>query len=149
MRIATKAFGAVEVDERQRIRFPEGIPGFGDLREWVLLDAAEQPFYWLQSAERQEVAFVLLDPKVFRPDYEPELDAEELSEIGVLAPEDAIVFSIVTIPGDPNLMTANLQGPVVINRKTRVGRQCISLNPRWHVRHAILQEMGPVRRTAC
>jgi len=149
MRIVTKAYGAKDVDERQRLHFPGGIPGFADLLEWVLLDAAEQPFYWLQSVDRQDVAFVLLDPKVFRPDYDPEVDPEELAEIGIHSPEDVLVFSIVTIPENPNLMTANLQGPVIINRRTRVGRQCVSLDPRWHVRHAVLEEMGAVRQHAC
>jgi flagellar assembly factor FliW len=149
MKIATKAYGAVELDERQRLHFPEGVLGFVNLRDWVLMDAAEQPFYWLQSVERQEVAFVLLDPRVFRPDYAPGVEPEELAEIGIQAPEDSLLFSIVTVPEDPNRMTANLQGPVIINRKTRVGRQCVSLDPRWHVRHVILEEMGAVRQQAC
>lgn len=46
-------------------------------------------------------------------------------------------------------MTANLQGPLVINRKTRVGRQCISNNPKWGIRHLILEEMKVVRQGTC
>jgi flagellar assembly factor FliW len=38
-------------------------------------------------------------------------------------------------------MTANLQGPVIINPAKRMGRQAISLSDRYGVRHVILEEM--------
>ena len=66
---------------------------------------------------------------------------EELAEIGILKPEDALSFAIVTIPEDARRMTANLQGPLILNRETRTGRQCISGDPRWQVRHLILAEL--------
>ena len=139
--ILTKAFGSMELDERQRVNFPFGLLGFESLRDYALLDAAQAPFYWLQSLEVVEIAFVLIEPRVFRPDYSPGVLPEDLAEIGVLKPEDALVFAIVTIPEDPRLMTANLQGPLLLNRETRTGRQCISADPRWQVRHPILAEL--------
>jgi flagellar assembly factor FliW len=149
MRVTTKAYGAIDVDERQKVSFPEGILGFEDLKEYVLLDAAQPPFYWLQSLDRTEIAFVMIEPRVFRPDYSPEVDPEELAEIGITAEEDALVFAIVTIPEDSRRMTANLQGPVILNRRTRVGRQFISPSPRWGIRHLILEEMELVRQGSC
>lgn len=149
MRALTKAYGEIEVDERQRLRFPAGVLGFEELHDWVLLDASRKPFYWLQSLERVEVAFVLIDPRLFRPDYEPGADPEELAELGAASEDDWLVFSIVTIPEDPSGMTANLLGPLVVNRRTRLGRQCISADPRWRVRHAILEELSAARQAAC
>ncbi len=149
MRVVTKAYGAIEVDDRQRISFPDGILGFEDLKDYVLLDAAQPPFYWLQSLDRKDIAFVMIEPRVFRPDYSPELEPEDLAEIGITAPGDALVFAIVTIPEDTRRMTANLQGPVIINRHTRTGRQFISPSPRWGVRHVILEEMELVRQGSC
>jgi flagellar assembly factor FliW len=149
MRVDTKALGPIEVDERQRIGFPYGILGFEELKEYVLFDAPQPPFYWLQSVERVQTAFVLIEPKLFRPDYVPDVDAEELAEIGIGSEEDLLVFAIVTIPEDTRLMSANLQGPVILNRRTRVARQCISLNPAWGVRHLILEEMKPARQGSC
>lgn len=139
--ILTKAFGNVELDERQRVRFPYGLLGFESLHDYALLDAEQAPFYWLQSLEVVEIAFVLIEPRIFRPDYSPGALPEDLAEIGILKPEDALVFAIVTIPADSRLMTANLQGPLLINRETRAGRQCISTDPRWQVRHPILTEL--------
>ena len=111
MKVLTKPYGEMEIDEAQRIRFPRGLFGFEDLRDFALLDAAQQPFYWLQSLERVEVAFVLIDPLFFRPDYTPDVDAGELEEIGAARAEDRLVFAVVTIPENSSQMTANLQGP--------------------------------------
>jgi flagellar assembly factor FliW len=131
----------MELDERQRIRFPFGVLGFESLHDYALLDAEQAPFYWLQSLEVVEIAFVLIEPRLFRPDYAPSVAPEELAEIGLQKAEDALVFAIVTIPEDPRQMTANLQGPLLINRENRTGRQSISLDPRWQVRHPILAEL--------
>ncbi len=139
--ILTKPFGSMELDERQKVLFPFGLLGFESLHDYALLDAEQTPFYWLQSLEVVEIAFVLIEPRVFRPDYSPGAAPEDLAQIGILKPEEALVFSIVTIPDDPRLMTANLQGPLLINRGTRTGRQCISSDPRWQVRHPILTEL--------
>ena len=146
MTVNTKPFGPVEVDERQKIYFPYGVLGFEPLKHYVLLDAAQPPFYWLQSTDRAEVAFPLIDPRVFRRDYALAVDAGELAEIGISSLDDALDFAIVTIPDDPAEMTANLQGPIVINKATRVGRQSISLDSRWKVRHPIIKELAAVER---
>jgi len=149
MTIKTKPFGDIDVDDRQRLDFPHGILGFENLRSFALLDAAQPPFYWLQSLEEPEVAFVLINPQFFKPDYLPDLSPEDLEEIGISTPEDQLVFSIVTIPEQQELMTANLQGPIVVNKKKKVGRQSISRNPRWQVRHFVLEELAAVKDRAC
>jgi flagellar assembly factor FliW len=149
MRIRTRPYGEIDVDERQRISLPWGLLGFEDLRDWVLLDAAQPPFYWLQSLERPEVAFVLIDPLSFRPDYEPGADPAELAGLEIGGAEERLVFVIVTVPADSVRMTANLQGPLLINRRTRMGRQVVSVDPRWGVRHVIADELAAHRASAC
>jgi flagellar assembly factor FliW len=149
MKVLSKPYGEIEVDERQKVRFPSGLFGFEALREFVLLDATQQPFYWLQSLEEPSVAFVLIDPLMFRPDYSPDAEPEEIAEIGVASPDDLLVLAIVTIPESQKGMTANLQGPLLINRRARLGRQSISTNPRWGTRHAILEELAVARQGAC
>ena len=149
MRIRTRPYGEIDIDERQLISLPWGLLGFEDLRDWALLDAAQPPFYWLQSLERPEVAFVLIDPLSFRPDYEPGADPAELAGLDFSSPEDRLVFAIVTVPVDSVRMTANLQGPLLVNRRTRTGRQVVSLDPRWGVRHVIADELAAYRASAC
>ena len=144
MTVDTKAYGHVEVDERQRIDIPQGLYGFEGLHEFILMDARQRPFYWLQSLEVREVAFVLIDPKILRADYDADIDPLDLDGLGLTGPDDEryLEFAIVTIPGDRQDMTANLQGPIIINRETRQAGQCISRNESWHVRHNILEEMA-------
>jgi flagellar assembly factor FliW len=146
VKVATKAYGLVDVDERQRITFPNGLFGFEAFREYVLLDAERQPFYWLQSLDVEQLAFVLVNPFLFRPDYEANISNEELAEIGIDSPEKALIFSIVTIPPDGGPMTADLQGPLVINRGTRTGKQAILNDARWKTKHDIMAELAEVRK---
>jgi flagellar assembly factor FliW len=149
MRVHTKAYGDLDVDERQLVSFPEGLFGFEEMRDWVLLDAARPPFYWLQSMERVEVAFVLIDPRLLRADYEAGADPAELAALEIAETEEPLVLAIVTVPEDPSRMTVNLLGPLVINRRSRVGRQCISADPRWTVRHPLLEEATAAGTPAC
>jgi flagellar assembly factor FliW len=142
VKVATKAYGLIDVDERQKIIFPQGLFGFENLTDYLLLDAERQPFYWLQSIDMEQVAFVLLSPFLFRPDYELNISNEELAEIGIHSPEKALVFSIITIPPDGSPMTANLQGPLVINRDTRTGKQAVLSDTRWKTKHDIMAELA-------
>jgi flagellar assembly factor FliW len=149
VKVATKAYGLIEVDERQKITFSAGLFGFESCREYALLDAERQPFYWLQSLDVEQVAFILVNPFLFRPDYELDINDEDLKEIGILSPEKALIFSIVTIPGDGGGMTANLQGPLIINRDTRCGRQAVLTDPRWKTKHDIMEELTAARKDPC
>jgi flagellar assembly factor FliW len=135
----------MEVEERQKILFPQGLFGFEELRDYVLLDAERQPFYWLQSIEKEQVAFVLINPFLIRPDYELSIGNGELLDIGIDAPEKALVFAIVTIPADGGPMTVNLQGPLTINRDTREGKQAILNDSRWKTKHDIMAELAAAK----
>jgi flagellar assembly factor FliW len=142
MKVNTKAFGLIEVEERQKVIFPQGLFGFDDYKEYVLLDAEHQPFFWLQSVNDQEIAFVLINPFLFRPDYEVNITNEELAEIGITSPENALIFVIVTIPQDGSPMTANLQGPLVINKDKMSGMQAVLSDVKWRTRHDIIAELN-------
>ena len=141
MKVDTKANGLIDVDERQKITIPRGLFGFEGLTDYVLLDAEQQPFFWLQSVDEKQIAFVLIDPTLFRPDYEVNCEDDELAELGIDSPDDAVVFSIVTIPED-GPMTANLQGPLIINRETKTGKQAVLSDPRWRTKHDIMAELA-------
>ena len=145
MKVATKAYGLIEVNEGQKIRFPQGLLGFESFRDYILLDAERQPFYWLQSLDVEQVAFVLINPFLFRSDYEMNIDNEDLLPIGITDPGKALIFSIVTILSDGSPMTANLQGPLVINRDTRLGIQAVLTDSRWKTKHDIIAELSAMK----
>jgi flagellar assembly factor FliW len=147
VKVATKPYGFKDVDERQKLTFPLGLLGFEPLKEYVLLDAERQPFYWLQSVDVEQVAFILINPFLFKPDYELDVDDNSMKEIGITDPKtEALIFSIVTIPQDGSPMTANLQGPLIINRKTRIGIQAVLTAPGYKTKHDIMSELAAVRK---
>jgi flagellar assembly factor FliW len=149
MTIESKPFGPIDIDERQLLTFPRGLYGFEHLREFALLDSSRPPFFWLQSLEEPEVAFVLINPYVVRPDYVLEIPDEDLEKIGSPEPESILVFSIVTIPSTGAEITCNLQGPLLVNGKERLGHQSISLHEAYHTKHPILEEMRSARSGSC
>ncbi|MDR0387331.1 MAG: flagellar assembly protein FliW [Treponema sp.] len=145
MKVTTKAYGLIDIDEYQKITIASGLFGFESFKDYVLLDAERQPFYWLQSMDVEQIAFILVNPFLFRPDYEIDINDGELSEIGISDPQKALIFTIVTIPADGGPMTANLQGPLVINRDTHQGKQAVLTDPRWRTRHNIMDELAAAR----
>jgi flagellar assembly factor FliW len=145
VKLVTKAYGLIDVDERQKITFPEGLLGFEQIKDYVLLDAERQPFYWLQAIAVEELAFIMINPFLFRPDYEVNVDDGELQEIGLSDPKMALTFSVVTIPAE-GPMTANLQGPLIINRESRLGKQAILTDSRWKTKHNVMEELASVKR---
>lgn len=136
--IQTKNFGEMQVSEKQKLTFPEGILGFEFIKEYYILDMEESPFYCLQAATEKEIAFILIQPDFFMNDYKLVISEFDLTALDIRSPEEILDFAIVTIPENPEEMTANLQGPVVINKRTREARQIISLNDAYTVRHLIL-----------
>jgi len=110
------------------VRLPMGILGFEQIKEYLLLaNAAEEPFRWLRVKDNPSLAFVVVEPFLVAPDYQPDIPQADVEFLGLAEPEDALLYSIVTLhPG--GRATANLKGPVVINRITGVGKQVIIAN---------------------
>jgi len=142
MRVKTKAYGEIDADERQLVSFPAGLLGFEKFKDYILLDAQQKPFFYLQSIDVPDLAFILIDPFLFRPDYSLDVNDESLGEIGVAQPDDVLVFAIVTVPGEGAAVTANLMGPLIINKANRLGIQSVLGDTRWRVKHDIMAELA-------
>lgn len=141
--IKTRPFGEITVNEMQIIDFPDGILGFDYVRKFVLLDTQDEnsPLKWLQAYDEPDLAFIIIRPVDFLREYELVVSMSDIEAVGADNAEKLIVFAIVTIPKNPSEMTANLQGPIIINPEKRLGRQAISLSEKYGVRHRILDEM--------
>ena len=140
MKVDTKAFGLIDIDEKQKVKIPKGLFGFEEFTDYVIFDAEQEPFYWFQSTDLQEIAFILINPFLFRKDYEVNISNDEQLEVGLTSPEDAMIFVIVTIPQDGGPMTANLQGPLVINKENMTAMQAIQTDKKWRTKHDIMEE---------
>ena len=143
MLVQTTRFGPVEVDEQRIITFPKGLLGFPKYQRYVLLQPAEDSyFYWLQSAEAADLAFVVTDPSLFVASYRVPLKSEQMQELGMDKLEEAQVFVIVNKRG--NLLTGNLQGPLVIHVGRRTGEQLVLSDRRFTTRVPLVELSAPV-----
>lgn len=149
MIVDTTRFGSLEVEDETVITFPEGIIGFESAKRFILFEQEEGGlFKWLQSVESPELAFVLIQPDEFFPNFSLEISELDASQLQLEDLKTVQIWAIVVIPGDPSKMTANLQGPIVINAAKNIGRQIISSNPRHKLRHYILEEMRKISESS-
>lgn len=141
MNIETTRFGTLEVDKENFLTFPSGIIGFPLSTQYFLLDhSRDVPFKWLQSVQEPHLAFVVMDPALFKPDYRIALKREDIAEIGAVTLDDLLIFVILTVPSpDPTLITANLRGPVVVNARNRLAKQVI-LQEEFPTRYPLFQD---------
>ena len=146
--VNTKPFGEKEIDELQIIDFPQGILGFDFIKKFIIMDADDEgsPFKWMQAFDEKDLAFVIIRPLDFMDEYELVISQNDLDDVKSESIDELIAFSIVTIPENPKNMTANLQGPIIINPIKRIGKQAISLSDRYTVRHNILDEIQKNRK---
>lgn len=142
MIISTSRFGQVELREEDVLTFPEGLLGFADLRKFALLDDPnDEIFAWLQSCEAPQIAFPVLEPELFAPQYKVTLTKSDLEALKLSGQDKARYFSIVTIPDDPTLMTANLKAPVVVNVADKTARQCVLQDNNLAIREPIFTKL--------
>jgi flagellar assembly factor FliW len=138
MIVHTSRFGPVEVDQERTITFARGILGFPKYRQYVLIQPEpDATFFWLQSVEAADLAFVVTDPLLFVPDYQVPLREETRQDLGLSDLSEASVLVIVNKVGD--VLTANLQGPLVIHALSRAAAQVVISEKKYQTRHPILQ----------
>lgn len=138
MVIKTTRFGQVSITNEDILTFPEGLLGFQDLRQFVLLDDPNDDiFAWLQSCELPSVAFPVLEPEIFGQKYAANLTKNELELLSLVGQQKPTFMNIITIPDDPTQMTANLKAPIVINIEKRIARQCVLQDNNLAIREPI------------
>jgi flagellar assembly factor FliW len=123
------------------LSFPSGLVGFPELKAFRFFEPADgYPLKFLQSVDSPDISFVCMDPAGIRPDYSVPLSDEEAQMLAIETPEEALVLTLVVIPEDPRKMTTNLAGPLVVNTRTRVGRQIILNADTYPLQFAVLAQ---------
>ena len=143
MILNTKNFGEIEVREEDVLEFEYGIPGFENMTQFVILgktDDENSPFFWLQSVQNSNLAFVIMNPRDLVPDYEVEIDMFTANLLKIKDENDALIYSIVTVPEDISKISINLKAPIVINAKNNKGCQVVLENEKYRFKHIITEE---------
>ena len=116
------------VARRDAVRMPNGLLGFEEIKDYVLTaNPDEHPFAWLQVRDDSALAFVVMDPFIALPDYQPDIPQTDVDFLKLKQADDALLLGIVTIHDDQRA-TVNLKGPIVVNRHTHEAKQVIIAN---------------------
>lgn len=141
MELRTKYHGIRFYEEKDIITFKKGIPGFEDLKKFIIFTAEENKlFYILQSIEDMSVGIVLVSPFNVAKEYEFKLDDGKLKELNIKGEEDVLVLNTVTLNSKLEDITVNLKAPIVINIKEKVGEQLILDKVDYSIKHPLFKE---------
>jgi flagellar assembly factor FliW len=142
MLIQTSRFGELEVDGSRIITIKDGLLGFPSYTRFALIQTSEEPvFFWLQSVEQPDLAFVVCDPREFVSDYQIPIRGDDLKSLDMDDVTDNQVLVIVNkVDGQ---LTANLLGPIVVGATSLKARQFVLSEKKYSTRHALLPIEAP------
>lgn len=141
MNLNTKYHGVKEYEEKDIIEFKKGLPGFEELKKFILFTVEDNDvFSILHSVEDESVGLVVVSPFYAVKDYEFKLDDGMVKELKIESHEDVLVLNTVTLNTDVENITVNLKAPIIINIKGKLGEQIILDNPNYSIKHLLFGE---------
>src|SRR5688572_1815263 len=143
MDIQTTRFGLLSVDDDRIMTLPRGLLGFPSHTRFALIQTGEENyFFWLQSVDEPNLAFVVTDPSIFFKDYEVPIKDETQAEIELADLAHAQVFVICNKVDD--WLTGNLLGPIVVNATNRLAHQVVLTDKKWTTRQPLMRLQAQV-----
>lgn len=143
--LSTQTFGTVNFEENKVFRFPHGLPGFETENQFLVIEnPVYSPIVFLQSMSREDLFFITLPVESIETGYDLQLSEEDRTVLGLahsVTPDttrDLICLVLICLP-DHGPPTANLLGPLVLNRTTRCGVQAIRDDARYFVAHQLTE----------
>src|SRR5688572_22940105 len=138
-----------DLDTANQLELPQGLIGFANYKRAELLYMPDHlPFLWMKlHGPVDDLHFIVIEPGGIVTGYEPEIFDNDAEMLDLRDPAEAMILNIVTLRRqNPVEATANLIGPVVVNRRTRIGRQLVISNySRYSAHHALVEhQQGPV-----
>jgi flagellar assembly factor FliW len=144
-------FGEFTFAEDEVLSFPWGLPGFPTQTRWIALNLeSQQGIVWLQSLDDVKVAIPTMNPWLVFEDYDPKLPPYAFATLDIRDAGEFAVLSVVVATANAEEMTMNLMAPIVVNLRTRKGRQIMLDNSPYSVRESIPRtgQAGAVRSAA-
>jgi flagellar assembly factor FliW len=143
MKILTDILGEIEYSEEDIIVFSEGLYGFSEYKQFIIINVAgiELPFQWLQSVEDGTLSFVMTTPFAFCSAYDFEIQDNVVEQLRISSPDDVVVNAFVVLSENLEESTLNLKAPILINTKSRTGKQVI-LNEDYPYKFKFFKQTG-------
>src|SRR3954464_1416262 len=142
MEIESTRFGRLNVEDERVINFAKGLLGFPNHTRFALIQTGEENyFFWLQSVDEPNLAFVVADPGIFFKGYEVPLRDETRQELQLGEEEGAEAFLQVFVICNKvgEWLTGNLLGPLVVNAQNRLAQQVVLTEKKWTTRQPLLK----------
>jgi len=141
MNIQTKYHGEITIEETDIIQFENGIPGFLNEHEFIILPLTEDGIYSImQSIRTPQLAFVITNPFIFYKDYDFTIEDKIVKQLDIKSVTDVKVFNILTLQDPFEKTTINLQAPIIINTKNNQAKQVILNNDLYRIKHPLFNE---------
>ena len=141
MKLYSKFHGIKEYSEGDIITFEKGIPGFKDLKKFILFHVEENNvFSMLHSIENTEIGLVVVSPFYVMKDYEFNLEDNRKNDLKIKNESDVLILTTVCVNNDVKKITTNLKAPIVINIKEHLGEQLILENGKYLIKQPLLKE---------
>ena len=122
--------------------FEIGLPGFDGLKNCELAALEQVGFFNLSSSEQENISLLLIDPYIYFPNYEIEIDDNTTKRLGIKDATDVLVLSVVTLNDDVEKITVNLRAPIIINLTTGKCEQVILDREDYLVRQSLVVKRG-------
>lgn len=152
MRVQTKFFGEVDIEDEKIIDFPNGIIGFENFNKFTIIydidNDSQTRISWLQSVEEPALALPVIDPLAIVPEYIPMIEDELLAPLGNPADEDLLFLLVMTVPADMTKVTANMKAPIIINAEKKKGVQLIVENADYPVKFNVYESVQKMKEKA-
>jgi len=147
VKIKTTRFGQIDINESELIVMKGPILGFEHLRRFVLLiHDRSTPLCWLQSVEDPSTAFVVINPRIIRPDYNPPIVEGDVEFLDIKKNEEIALLAIVTVRSQPFRVTANIRAPILINAENRMARQIVLDDPGYPIQYNVIDHKADVNK---
>ncbi|WP_259549294.1 flagellar assembly protein FliW [Heyndrickxia sp. FSL K6-6286] len=138
MKIHTRYHGQIDISEQEILYFQNGIPGFPDEEQFIILALPNQDlFSVLQSIGTADLAFIITNPFYFIDNYQFKLDQATIDQLEIETDVGISVLGIVTVHEPFEKTTANLQAPIVINTKNNLAKQVILNDSIYKIKHPL------------
>ena len=140
LHLESSRFGSIEVDNAILLNFAQGMIGFPEHKEYVLLkQRPDSVFMWLHSTTDPALAFPVVLPWAFHWEYEVKLGDEDLEAIGVENASQISIMCVVNVGSDVRKGTINLFSPIVINNDGRHAKQVINTADSYSTRDPLFK----------
>lgn len=138
---SAEKFDKISISKENIITFEDGILGFEDLRQYVLLHIEDcRPFEWLVSVENPLISFAILNPAMFFSDYNPMGSSDNLATLGFGDAKNVEAFCIVTLGKSATDTTINLKGPLLIDMEKKIGKQMVRTEDYYSLHYPLIRK---------